>query len=226
MKGNEYDPQATGLTPDKLAADLRESEQRQEPVRDWWNRAHQSSHVFWLSGTEAREVWQRLDVESQILPGRSVLDIGVGLGTCTRALAELGCEVHALDISPIALERVKPFARTHLASDLSSLPAGYFDLALSHLVAQHMNTENLLAQFEAVIRALKRGGILAVQFAKPLTDSAETNESPAAEKGGGCLRTPAMMVALAERAGGRVTRTFEKERFQASAWHVLHVTPA
>jgi len=69
-----------------------------------------------------------------------VLNIGVGQGHCTRALAGRGCEVSALDISRHALDKVASVIRAgYLASALHELPESAFDLAISFLVTQHVD---------------------------------------------------------------------------------------
>src|ERR1700760_1828233 len=103
---------------DTLAAEIG----RPETVSQFWDRAHGGEDPYWLSGFSGPDIWRRLDVSGRIRRGAVVLNIGVGLGHCTRALAEAGCVVHALDISPIALERVRNIATGWLSTDLDRIP--------------------------------------------------------------------------------------------------------
>jgi SAM-dependent methyltransferase len=78
-----------------------------EEARRYWNERHASATfndapVDWLLG-------QRALLEGQ--PRGRALDIACGGGRNTLFLAELGFEVDALDISDVAVERVKRLAR-------------------------------------------------------------------------------------------------------------------
>ncbi len=212
-----------------LDNEVLQSEAEREGLQSWWERAHQADHAFWLSGTPGIEVWRCLGVEELVTPGASVLNIGVGLGLCTRHLAERDCLVSAMDISPTALQRVSDVARTYLADDMAALPPRAFDLALSHLVAQHMLDQDIQAQMEAVIRALKPTGVFAIQFASWLDDVEDESERSTFDaKRGGMFRTSAKMKDMAARAGGRVLSCAEHSRYPhyAASWHVIHITPA
>jgi 2-polyprenyl-3-methyl-5-hydroxy-6-metoxy-1,4-benzoquinol methylase len=99
-------------------------------IQDFWELNHQQkieNYKFWLTGSLGPEVWRYLSIEDRILPGKIVLNIGVGLGHCTKALAKRGCIVHALDISENALEKVRDVVtHTWLPSSLQEIPAEHF----------------------------------------------------------------------------------------------------
>jgi SAM-dependent methyltransferase len=214
-------------SPEDLSRDVQTSDATSERLEDWWERAHKRDHTFWLSGTVGQEVWERLSVRDRLKPGVKVLNIGVGLGQCTRQLHAEGVDVEVLDISQAALDRVADIARGWSAERLHELPKGEFDLALSHLVAQHMMDADLEAQFEAVIAALKPDGVFAVQFA--VTDDPDMLEQlPIKAKGGSIQRRPEAVEALAVKAGGRVVYSQENEQFPQyrASWHVIHISPA
>lgn len=174
-------------------------------VADWWNRVHQRKERLWLTGSDPAHVWRFLGVTDRLQPGQTVLDIGVGEGQMSRALHARGLRVSALDIAPAALARVRDITeRQFLPAQLNTLPPGYFDWALSHLVAQHMDDDALRAQIAAVLRSLKPGGTLAIQFADvPGADRSRRN-SPAEQKMGNEIRTPAEMRHLVAQANGHV----------------------
>jgi SAM-dependent methyltransferase len=212
-------------TPEAISADLRVSQETDERIGQWWDRAHDTDHQQWLTGSPGAEVWERLDVAGLLQPGVDVLNIGVGLGRCTRELAALGCAVSALDISPVAVERVKDVATGYLASDLGSLPANRFDLALSHLVAQHMRDADLLDQIHHVVRSLKPDGLFAMQYADHkfgvLPDQPQTLDMA---KGGSICRQEDQMAALVDQAGGKVVRSILRESHDCGIiWRVAHV---
>jgi cyclopropane fatty-acyl-phospholipid synthase-like methyltransferase len=208
---------------------LAASEARDGTVVEFWNTAHETNEGYWLSGYTGPDIWHRLEVEERVVPGAVVLNIGVGVGSCTRALVERGCVVHALDISSIALQRVEAVAIPWLASEIIRLPQNTFDLALSHLVAQHMPDDDLHAQLYAVVRALRDKGVFAMQFLKPIDKRQEaivTIDQPrSSQKGGSIFRTPEKVEQMVKAAGGTVLRSVAKESSieQQWAWHVMHV---
>ncbi|MGE3681521.1 MAG: class I SAM-dependent methyltransferase [Bdellovibrionales bacterium] len=198
-------------------------------IRQWWDQAHSVDHPNWLTGSSGKEVWRRLAVLHRIRPGTQVLNIGVGLGHCTHGLKERGCSVSALDISPVALSRVKSLVENSwLPEQLPHLPADQFDVAISHLVAQHMTDENLTDQLRHVIRALKPDGVLAIQIAYRMnrrpnpTDQATLLEL---EKGGGICRHLYEIMNVCSRAGGAVTWAKRVKLFKdfGSGWYGLHI---
>jgi hypothetical protein len=139
---------------------------------------------------------------------------------------ERGCKVHALDISPLALKRVEDVATAWAASELDKLPSDTFDVAISHLVAQHMLDSDLSAQLVAVIRSLKQDGVFAMQFMKPAQEvQGKTPQTRGSAKGGGVFRTPEMIERMVRAAGGRVVRSVPKEQSQENrwAWQVVHI---
>jgi SAM-dependent methyltransferase len=218
---------------------LEKSEAKEETIIEWWDNAHAKDIVRWLSGYQGAEIWRRLEVEEKIRPGLIVLNIGVGLGHCTRALFARGCQVTALDISAIALRRIADIAQPWNASEISSLPAGRFDLALSHLVTQHMLPADLSTQLRGVISALKPDGVFAMQFRVPTGDTEEPEFSSAIgfrnetfvnperqdAKFGSVLYHPETLERMVVEAGGRVTLSLPKERNLDLnwAWHVVHI---
>jgi SAM-dependent methyltransferase len=218
MEEDRYTPEAT-------SAAIADSLASSEPLPKWWDRAHETDHLYWLTGSEAKEVWNRLSVTGRIRPGAEVLNIGVGMGRDTRDLAKAGCRVSVLDISPIALKRVADVAPGYLAADLAALPDGKFDFALSHLVAQHMTDGDLVEQIRHVLRALKPGGFLAMQYA-----SHPVLEAPVQSgdnlRGGSVYRTENAFKAVVQQAGGAVKLSKLRESHPCGTiWRVAHIVP-
>lgn len=203
------------------------SEQSHEPVAAWWERNHVEGSQSWLTGSTSDTVWTRLGLADKLGPDHVVLNIGVGLGADTRALAERVKEVHVLDIAPSALARVQDVTKGgYLASDLDALPTAKFDYALSHLVAQHMDDEALLAQMRAVFRALKPGGVFAVQSAC-VTSAFDRREDALHMKGGGVLRTEAMVETMVKATGGSVVASFVSDELPHDVYFfTTHAMPA
>lgn len=78
-------------------------------------------------------------------------------------MKENGNQVAGVDISPIALERVKDYVdESWLVKDLNK--CSEVDLAISHLVFQHCDDEMVLHILKNV--PLKKGGMFSFQFAE------------------------------------------------------------
>jgi len=204
-----------------------------ESVGQWWDACHTGSHPqagFFLTGHQGPEVWDYLEVKNLLVPGLAVLNIGVGLGHCTRNLASLGCQVSVLDISRAALDKVRDCVQAaYLAESVEDLPENAFDLAISFLVSQHMNHRDLDQQLAAVIRSLKPDGIFAMQYAFRLDPAAPSDEdSPQNCKEGGVCRTAARMEELVRLAGGQVVadRVIGLYPDYGSGWSALRIVKA
>jgi SAM-dependent methyltransferase len=135
-------------------------------IKDFWEEAHQKNEELWLTGSYLNQVWDPLNIMPKLSPGLKVLNIGVGLGRDTSELKNSGAIVDVLDISQTALNRVRGITRNqYLSSNLSNLPINEYDVAVSHLVTQHMNDDDLNMQMKYVLQSLNSNGIFAMQFA-------------------------------------------------------------
>lgn len=199
-------------------------------IQDWWNYHHENKGNYrnWLSGSTSNEVWRNLSITKLIKKDKVVLNIGVGLGHCTKELAKKKCIVHALDISAIALDKIKTIAtKIYLPSSLPDIPKETFDIAISHLVAQHMTNEDLLRQISGILKALKPCGVFAMQFA--YADDIQKNDipSPSTEiiKTGGVCRSLKGMAHLVEEAGGTISWVSRIGIFPeyGSGWYAIHI---
>jgi 2-polyprenyl-3-methyl-5-hydroxy-6-metoxy-1,4-benzoquinol methylase len=204
--------------------EIQESEASGELLIDWWDRAHKNKEIRWLSGYRGEVVWNRLDVRDLLAPKACVLEIGIGLGNSAADLKDKGCEVSALDISPIALERVSSFAKCYLPEQ--QLPPDTFDVALSHVVAQHMTDADLFAQIKAVVTSLKPTGVFAMQFADHASGFEQPHdESPVTLKMGEVCRSPKEMEKIVSDAGARLVKLIEREMWPdyGLRWYVVHL---
>jgi 2-polyprenyl-3-methyl-5-hydroxy-6-metoxy-1,4-benzoquinol methylase len=202
-------------------------------VQHWWDSAHRSNCTpdlqGYLTGSAGLEVWQRLLVEQFIRPATRVLNIGVGLGHCTKALAERGCLVSALDVSEVALQKVRSICQNcYAAKDIGTLPSNYFDIAISHLVTQHISNQSLVDQLREVLRSLTPDGIFAMQFADLYGKSRFDfpNESENSLKHGGVCRSLGFMEKLVFEAGGDITLAYRCGIFPqyGSSWYSIHIS--
>jgi 2-polyprenyl-3-methyl-5-hydroxy-6-metoxy-1,4-benzoquinol methylase len=212
---------------DTLADEVQHSVQNRESVKEWWENNHKKDHPFWLSGTSSQQIWSSLNINNLVLSNSIVLNIGVGLGQDTRELVNKGCIVHALDISETALERVRNFVKcVWLADQLPQLPSKTYDLAISHLVSQHMSNRDLLEQMIHVVRSLKERGIFAMQFAFPLNGHIEeSNEVEGNIRCGAVLRTMEIFDQMVQKASGRIVWYRQIGTFPeyGAGWYGVHI---
>ena len=171
-------------------------------IKDYWSYIHKENVGRYLSGTSGTDVWKVLGITDLIKPGKNILNIGIGFGACTREMAEHNPNIYGLDICQEALDRVKDFlSGSWLDENIEDLLDNFFDVAISHLVAQHMSDESLERQFKHVIRSLKKEGVFAIQFLSYIT-----NQDPRKDKRqeGTNTRTLEQITRMAERNNGRV----------------------
>jgi len=108
-------------------------------------------------------------IEKYLRPGHRALDIGAGTGRYSRALADMGCEVEAVELVPgnveIFKKTLKPGQRASVtqgnALDLSMFEEDRFDATLLMGPLYHLFTpEDKRRAISEAIRATKRGGVI------------------------------------------------------------------
>lgn len=117
----------------------------------FWDETFTSLRTDGRGPTVARALNFFGDVE-----GKTLLELGCGVGTEARMFAERGARVIAIDTSPIAVERAKEFgidARVMDAMDITSL--GEFDFVFGAMVLHHIEPFN---EFAAILRKSVRPG--------------------------------------------------------------------
>jgi SAM-dependent methyltransferase len=198
-------------------------------IEQFWEDTHQKDDILYLSGHSGITVLRGLfvtDYVDQLVPQEShILEIGVGLGICTKDLHALGFKISCLDISDKALERVKAFVAAKYKPDiLFRLPLWEFDLVISYCVTQHMNNNELIKQLQYVIPSLKATGIFAMQYSWPFSGYAQ-DEHYGALVSGSCNRPIEMMYKMVEDAGGKIvdSRIFSVSPQYHAGWGILHI---
>lgn len=211
---------------ENLSKDIQHSEQEGENMKDWWERAHITQNIGWLTGSMGQEVWENLKINDKLKAGANVLNIGVGTGHCTKELAKLGLNsLHALDISKKALDSVKDIAVCWTPDKLSAIPSNFFDVAISNLVAQHMSDKDLIPQIREVCRALKPDGVFAIQIANNIDNKPNLDQSVRTQKEGCVSRTNKEISKIVKNAGGKIIHMWKGPYFKEYnfGWIFVHI---
>jgi cyclopropane fatty-acyl-phospholipid synthase-like methyltransferase len=179
-------------------------------AQEFWNVCHNNKSLIMLSGNTGEQIIANLRIQHLIKPNINLLNIGVGMGLCTEYYAKQQCNVSVMDISDVALQKVKRISVAgYLASNLSELPKNKFDLAISHLVAQHTENADLKTNLEAVIASLNNDGVYAIQITYPILKSAiRTDWTKKEAKAGSITRTCSEFSKMVEDAGGIIENIF------------------
>ena len=202
-------------------------------AKDHWAHFHNTKRAGALSGTAFKRVVELFSLD--VRPGMDVLNIGVGLGHCTRGFVAAGCNMYVMDICEEAVNKVANVTSGSFLHEKSSeLPDSKFDLIYSFLVTQHMSEDDILLQFPNVIRSLKPGGKFYVQFAGSDRPGENNNPNHIVGKlgdkgvsilGGRMVRSQDYAIALVERCGGKVVKAESLKKFpqRESYWYYLVV---
>lgn len=178
-----------------------------ETAKDRWETIHENRTVTMLTGTTINAYARYHGLRGRSFSrGTRILEVGVGLGSATRALYRRGCEVSCLDISEKALASVLSLTKAgYLHAEADRLPSGHFALVIHHLVTQHMSDDDLRWQLPHLVRSLSPAGRMTIQWAS--SEIAGENDNQNAFLGEdwepGVLTGPSLM-------GGRMVRSPEK----------------
>jgi hypothetical protein len=190
-------------------------------MKQFWTEKHKLNDVAHLTGSDLYAI--NTYMELPLMPDMDVLNIGVGMGKCTRQLKELTNNVYVLDICQEAIDKVKDvIIKGYLTPQ--SLPKYKFDLIMSHLVSQHINKEELTNHIEYGINALSLQGEMVIQIAVPINRN-EVDYSDASAGAGSIKYTIDEVVELINIYGGRLTRLKFYERFLQynMDWYIFHI---
>jgi len=209
---------------------LQESVEDSFGLTDWWRFHHSHEDTQYLTGSDPEYVWNCLNIKDKIKKSRSILDIGVGSGSEVKALSRLGKEVSCLDTCPEAISKVSDFIEFGYIFGECKLPENCFDLAISHLVAQHMSDTNLKRQLREVVQSLSSDGVLAIQIANSIQNQQgevdwKKNQSLLNQKKGGVLRTIEQFEELIKEFGEIVWVSDPKYLGESGniIFHYLHI---
>lgn len=140
------------------------------PIAPFWDeRYSQDGYIF---GTAPNAFLKREG--ARLKPGGAVLAVADGEGRNGVWLAEQGMKVHAVDASPVALDKARKLAADRgVALDFEhadltawSWPEGRYDAVVAIFI-QFASPPVRAAMFEGMKRALKPGGLLLLEGYRP-----------------------------------------------------------
>jgi len=188
-------------------------------AKTFWNNCHskelkESICGFYENGkyfTTFERTIEFLQLKPYIKPGLHVLEIGVGIGKTTKGFYDKGLIVSGLDVSDVALSKVKRYCENvYTTSELDKLPSDYFDIIICNRVVQHVPTDLLIEELKHCMRSLKNDGIFAIQFvSNDVKEDMGLNCSIHNIKAGTCCRTPEYLEKLISRFGGECELVFD-----------------
>lgn len=185
-------------------------------LKDYWDEQHRQQNKKALTGSTLDQYCELFGITKKFLKDKKILEVGVGLGKATRELGTLTDNLDVLDISLVALSNVAGWvARGY--DTVKELPLNYYDVVLSHLVAQHMNDSDLIIQMEHIIKSLVDNGVFYMQWADAYTHNIPVDFI--IEKGGGVLRDIEEMDKLVNYAGGDLKIVTVKGITGAVTWY-------
>ena len=195
----------------------------EEGMKDFWEVCHENTSSRYLGAFCRRAYEAFLKIKTNIQEANTILEIGVGEGIATREMAVGEKEIHVLDIAKTALERVKDIATGWQLSEIDQLPKNYFDLAISHLVAQHINDDALMLHLSHVIPSLKEAGVFALQFSIALEDDQPVTEICMRE--GLVTRSESVVAEMVQKAGGEIIKTVPQKTWPkwGLVWNGMHI---
>jgi SAM-dependent methyltransferase len=139
-----------------------------------WDATYRSGRYrqFWELSRPAPELvgflagWDR-----ELCGDLAVLDVGCGTGRDALLMAQSGCQVHAVDVSPTAVELTERLAAecgcrvSARVGDVTALPYldATFDLVTDRGCLHHLSGHLRQRYAEQVGRVLKTGGVLFVR---------------------------------------------------------------
>jgi len=130
-----------------------------EAITEYWRHAHAANDVKRLSGN-GENTLDILMVRPVFETARTMLNIGVGLGTLEHFCAGEVKVIDSLDVAPEARYKVEAAARNFFLEP-GELPSSEYDLITECLVALHLTAEQMEEHIRNAVRALKPDGLYA-----------------------------------------------------------------
>ena len=198
-----------------------------QELDEWWENAHEQRNIKWLTGHWLAQYLEYFKVHEEFRNAKSILEIGVGSGNAVKGMLAHDKAVSCVDISEIALEKLKPFVHeTYNVTKMSKIPAQSIDLAFSVTVTQHIDDKMLDHHLKYAIRSLKKDGIFCMQFSECEGKRDRMIKKPMeAQKHGGWSRTPEEMKQIIENQNGKVISCTNTMSGADWAWFAAKIIP-
>jgi len=184
-------------------------------IKNFWNDVHTRQDCISLTNSDGPTELGVLRIDPASLVAKTILAIGVGTCNPAKFYQQKGGNVYALDISPIALENVKPYTLGQFLPE-DELPENKFDYVFSNNICIHMSHEDFESQLAKIIKSLKAGGIYALQFSHlddrliPIHPDGHwaidlyQQDDLKAQTWGAVFRSPGRILQLVEKHGGKM----------------------
>lgn len=171
-------------------------------LENFWTDKHLTNDRGSLSGCSFDETIDFLQVRDKLITNINILEVGVGLGYVTEGLSKIG-NVSAIDISDVALDRVRPFCQ-HLfnSNETKNLPENYYDLIICHNVIQHIPMIELKRELSDIIKSLKNQGLFSLEFVSNGIDNNDDDSRIRDAKLGYLFRSKDFMEKIIFECGG------------------------
>ena len=131
-------------------------------MKDFWKTKHIENSPLWLSFSKVNELRSLHKTPGMI--NKNILEIGVGDGLSIISFAQNN-KVSAVDITEVALEKVKTLATIYLTENMEDIPSNSIDYAFCNLVFQHCDDVMATRLIEQTLRCLKGDAIFSFQTA-------------------------------------------------------------
>ena len=207
-------------------------------VKEFWENNHVNENndmevlghqcKWWLTD----EPFEDLHTKELLKKDMNIIVVGVGTGRDIIELKKITDNIMVCDISETA---IKKMVDTGIAKDgytpeyYWQIETGKYDLIISHLVAQHMDNDELEHQISMLLPCLKKeSGVFAMQFAADKNYN-NTNDKEITEKMkmcGSITRSLGFMERLIERHGRIISRSEPKifEYNDTVVWYSIKFT--
>ncbi len=137
--------------------------------KELWEEIHKKNQLLWLTRSKSKSVLKYHDIvidkkkKNQLK--KTIMEIGIGFGNSVNKLSKY-YNIVAVDISSIALNRVRLIADTYLTQDLPKIKNNSIDWGFSHLVFQHCDDEMVKFILRNVFEKIKTEGFFSFQFSE------------------------------------------------------------
>ena len=200
-----------------------------EETRNFWDTCHQADSIQHLSGATYDLTISFMQLGDLIRRGKTVLEVGVGMGYVTKGLLDANLLPSAIDISRTALKRVKQYCdEVYMVEELDRIPSDHFDIIICCNMVQHVHTELLKQELEHFMRALKDDGVFAIQFvSNDKHPDTGTTATLASIQAGALCRSPDFMKEIFADLGGECNHVLNVSGLKkglVNGNHVFHVT--